>query len=320
MRILANHNEYLGLVNKAFTYEDLWGTQQALNALVARDKSHLANFQAILKELDDMSHHAVINLVDIDVVTDDDNMTVAAAKKAMEQKQEAENKKQAYYFAVNNWDTLMADVQIINQLLAVSLLHKDKIEHETLKFHHKIQQSMNLGDIASFKDEFARRLKADLSSYGVDFSFLNSKRSELSQDEILRLKREQEAKEAKLQEQLKRKAEEQAELEQKLKEAEEAKRKAEEAKRKAEEEAIRKANEETAKKAEQDRINAEQEKPKPPPTPIKSDPPHIHEPLQANKNSLTMECPKCGKQYASHYTVCLKDGTKLNKLNKSFGI
>lgn len=322
MKSISDYDSYLKLIDNTCEYENLLSIKKTLDVLVDRDKSNLTNFQAIVEQLDGLLKYDILKLIGVEFSKDDDQKTVAQAKKEAEIQQEVSETKHAYYSIVKDWDNIIADAKIINQLLVLCLQHKNDIEHETLKASHRIQQFMTIQDMTALKEDFIQRLQADLGSQGVDFSRFTSKTHQkiqvANQDSAIieaqrqaELKAQAEIEKARLQAELEEKAREEAEIKARAEaleraklqaELEEERRKVAEAEERAKAEAIRQAELKAQAEEEAKRKAGK------------------HTSLRPNQNDMALQCPKCGKEYPSHYTVCLKDGSKLVSIHKNFSI
>lgn len=321
MKSISDYDSYLKLIDNTCEYENLLSIKKTLDVLVDRDKSNLTNFQAIVEQLDGLLKYDILKLIGVEFSKDDDQKTVAQAKKEAEIQQEVSETKHAYYSIVKDWDNIIANAKIINQLLVLCLQHKNDIEHETLKASHRIQQFMTIQDMATLKEDFIRRLQADLGSQGVDFSRFTSKvhqKTEINQNNAIieaqrqaELKAQAEIEQAKFRAECEEKAREEAEIKARAEaleraklqaELEEERRKVAEAEERAKAEAIRQAELKAQAEEEAKRKSGK------------------HTSLRPNQNDMVLQCPKCGKEYPSHYTVCLKDGSKLVSIHKNFSI
>lgn len=332
MKNILNCDAYLKLIGNSCDYENLLRMQKNLATLVDRDKSSLTNFLAVTEQLDLLLKYDILQLIGVEFSADDDQKTVAQAKKEAEIQQEVTEKTNTYYSIVNDWDGIIKNAKTINQLLILCSQHKDNIDYETLKASHRIQQFMTIADMTAFKDDFLSRLKSDLVSKGVNFDVFLSQLAPVqntSQADIVRLQSELENERAKLAEAEKAKQAEEIREAKQAKLDEENRKKLElEAKLKAqlEQESLKKAEElriAQLKLEEEQRKLAEAEQKIKEAEALRQaqkDRNKQHIPLDIDKSSIVLKCPKCGKEYPSHYTICLKDGTKLATIHKNFSI
>lgn len=302
MKYISDYDSYLKLVNNTCVYEHLLRLQNTLNALIDRDKSNITGFLEVMKQLDALSTGSVLQLVGVEFLPDDEQKTVAQVKREQEIQREISEKTEAYQSIVQDWDKIIANARFINQLLALCLQHKDVISHETLKASHRIQQFMTIQDMDEFKDDFLKRLQKDLSHLNIDFSLLSSDNKVKSSSNQI-----DDTAHTQLQAQLeyeKRKLEDERK---KLAEAEKASQE-EKARYQAEIERIEREKTEEAKQKEDKKVTK-------PPRHTRS-----HVSLKTDQNDIVLKCPKCGKEYQSHHTICLKDGTKLVEIHKNFSV
>lgn len=309
MRTVFSYANYLALVNNTCDFENLLSIQKSLETLVHRDKSSLTNFQQVLKQLDDLLGYDVLNIMRFSLLSDDENKTVCQAKKEIEARMKMDAKKHFYYTIVSDWSNIIQHANIINQLLVLCFQYKDKIQYDTLKFSHKIQQSMSIEKISDYKDEFLSRLKSDLMLQSVDFSAFDQ---QVNISELTSQKPTKDNTGLETQDELKQKLKEEAKKQARL----EAKFNAEQARLRAqlEEEAQKQAKLKQQLEEEQARLAELAKQPKP--SPKKP----LHVSMPTNQNDTMMECPTCNKQYQSYYTICLKDGSTLIPVTKNFNV
>lgn len=332
MKNILDHDAYLKLIGNSCNYENLLRMKKNLATLVDRDKSSLTNFLAVAEQLDLLLEYDILQLIGVEFSADDDQKTVAQAKKEAEIQQDITKKTNAYYSIVNDWDGIIKNAKTINQLLTLCSQYKDSIDYETLKASHRIQQFMTITDMSAFKDDFLSRLKSDLVSKGVNFDAFLSQSTPIqntNQVDMVRLQSELEKEQIKLMEVEKAKQAEE------IRKAEQAKLDEENHKRLEAEIKLRaQLEQDNLKKAEdlriaQLKVEEEQRKLAEAEQKIKEaealrqaqrDRNRQHTPLDIDKSGIVLKCPKCGKEYPSHYTVCLKDGTKLATIHKNFSI
>lgn len=291
-------------MNNTCVYEHLLRLQNTLNALIDRDKSNLTGFLEVMKQLDVLSTSSVLQLVGVEFSPDDEQKTVAQAKREQEIQREISKKTESYQSIVKDWDKIIASARFINQLLVLCLQHKDIISHETLKASHRIQQFMTLQDMDELKGDFLKRLQKDLSQLNIDFSLLSSdnkvknKSSSNQMEDVahIQLQTQLEYEKRKLKNERK-----------KLAEAEKASQE-EKAQYQAEMERIEREKAEESERKEEEKVAKSPKHTRP------------HVSLKTDQNDIVLKCPKCGKEYQSHHTICLKDGTKLVEINKNFSV
>lgn len=302
MRVVNSYEMYSNLIENTFQYEDLSVLQNSLNTLFNRDKSELINFQAVNRQINEILSFDPLDIVLGNVTGLDFNLNKSTLKNL-----------------INDWDNMIAESIDINQLLTICFQYKDKIQYETLKFGHKIQQSMKIDEISDFRNQFIQRLKSDLISYGVDFSSIHSKNMEVvytkqsnnfqsqletveqKQTEIQRLLEEEKQKQADLLKQLEEEKKERAKLADQIAN-------------------LQSIPSNTTNDIPDIQIPVTPIPPEPEIPKIAKDVAHIHDSLNPNKNELSLECPKCGKKYQSHYRMCLKDGSKLIPVTTNFSV
>lgn len=302
MRVIGSYEMYSNLIENTFQYEDLSVLQNSLNTLFNRDKSELIGFQTVNRQINEILSFDPLDIVMGNITELDFDLN-----------------KSTLTYLVNDWDNLVANSITINKLLAICFQYKDKIQYETLKFGHKVQQSMTIDEIPDFKNQFLQRLRADLTSYGVDFSGIYLKNKDVVSNEYSNEFQSQleavEQKQREIQLLLEEEKQKQAKLIQQL-EAEQYNRM-----KLAEEIANLQSTTDNAPNG-MSNIQIPITPTPPEPEVIKTQDlgQHIHNELNPNKNTLSLECPKCGKKYQAHYKMCLKDGSQLIPITTNFSV